>query len=432
MNIESTKLNLSYLIDALKYLSNMQIGWHMINDNSAFEYIKNISKLIVDDSIKNQINKWLPSMTKHKFERLLIDTWFYLANECSRFNSINEQDYDNLEEEIHESNIRIIFLFDYITIITRELVDKKYEYNNNMLEFNRNLINLGLLKALIIFIRDFNFDILKYKSSDGNSLLCDGLNCVFLILLSLSESFYFIDNKKLWIDLKIESALLNIKLDKNKFDSLIINQTINKIISNLNQKPFNESIITLLYLNRNETLNYKQSYLEFLNIYKLVSKRTFKQHTIFIQHNMKPLFLRFLNEFLRLRHELDFKYVKSIHYNYPNMFASPNEIKLSIFHYILLIINKLIFSSVRLNLYFGSHALLHNSILFLKDVDFVHNTLIDSSYLILLMLIVNLSILSKYSNKNIQLWTNLNVLSTLIQFLNDMDSIEINRIKTKI
>jgi hypothetical protein len=432
MNNESTKLDLNNLIDALKYLSNIQTGWHMINDRSAFEYIKQISKLIVDDSIKNQINKWLPSMTKHKFERLLIDTWFYLANKCSRFNPINEQDYDDLEEEIHESNIRIILLFDYITSITRELVDKQYEYNNDMLEFNRNLIHLGLLKAIITFLRDFNYDTLNNKSSDDNSLLRDTLNGVFLILLSLSESVYFIDNKKLWIDLNIESILHNIKLDTNKTDNLILNQTINKIISNMNQKPFHESIDTLLYLNRNETLNFKQSYLEFLNIYKLVSKRTFKQHAIFIQHNMKPLFLRFLNEFLRLRNELDFKYVKSIQYNYPNMFANPNEIKLSIFHYILLIINKLIFSSVELNLYFGSHALLHNFILFLKDVDFVHNTLIDSSYCILLTLIVNLSILSKYSNKNIQLWTNLNVLSTLVQFLNDIDSIEINRIKTKI
>ena len=93
-----------------------------------------------------------------------------------------------------------------------------------------------------------------------------------------------------------------------------------------------------------------------------------------------------------------------IEYYYPNAKAGLNERRISIFYYVLFIINWLTFNSVQLNLYLNKLSMIKVLVLFLRDEKFL-NKLIRSNLTILSSIIKNLTKFSRYSVESKKYWT---------------------------
>jgi hypothetical protein len=179
---------------------------------------------------------------------------------------------------------------------------------------------------------------------------------------------------------------------------------IDEIILNINRKTLVESLVYLkTFKDASRIIDNKYAYNDLLFISKIVNKPLFNQHKLFIDFGTEKLFSSILSKLYDVRGELDFKKDK-IEYYYPNNKAGLNERRISIFYYVLFIINWLTFNSVQLNLYLNKLTMIKVLVLFLRDDKFL-NKLIRSNLNILSSIIKNLTKFSRYSVESKKYWT---------------------------
>jgi hypothetical protein len=168
-----------------------------------------------------------------------------------------------------------------------------------------------------------------------------------------------------------------------------------------------------------------ECYIDLLIVFQVVSKRAFNKYELFMKYQSDRVFSEVLSTIYNIFDKLEFQDTQ-IEYTYPRDGVEWNERVISILHYVLLIINKLVFKSIKLSVYYANYDLIQTLLLFLID-NRILNKLIDDSNHILSTILSNLVIMSKHSDKNPNVWIQLNAVDFLNEFVDkfkDLDDLQ--------
>jgi hypothetical protein len=302
---------------------------------------------------------------------------------------------DTAESAPHKEttiNERRVSILEYLIHITYLVTNMQFKSEILSL-FSLNLIEFKIIEILISFYK--NQKVLRLKSflKEFHDLMLE----ITGIIRNLTENFQL--EKKNLKSLKMEQVLKEFKPKHRYFQYMI-----DEIILNINRKTLVESLVYLkTFKDASRIIDNKYAYNDLLFISKIVNKPLFNQHKLFIDFGTEKLFSSILSKLYDVRGELDFKKDK-IEYYYPNNKAGLNERRISIFYYVLFIINWLTFNSVQLNLYLNKLSMIKVLVLFLRDDKFL-NKLIRSNLNILSSIIKNLTKFSRYSVESKKYWT---------------------------
>ena len=207
-------------------------------------------------------------------------------------------------------------------------------------------------------------------------------------------------------------------LSERSSESLLINQTL----INSGHKTIEDSLESFRTLSEPRIIyDDIQVYNQFFTIKYLIKNPAFKEFNLFIKHNSAELFESMLTYFNKKLEAIDFDacQVESNTRKKDDDLIVEDQSRLdqrrfSIFYNLLVIINEIVFRSIEANLHlskcFGMVRALTN---FLRD-DFVKKC--ANKKCLILLIVKNLSLLSRWSDEVRHEWKELN----LVQILLDM------------
>ena len=158
---------------------------------------------------------------------------------------------------------------------------------------------------------------------------------------------------------------------------------------------------------------------ESFNIFN-VSYYVYLEHDIFIKREWcVDLFIKILNHCHDvLRHinmsELSLELDKPIHKQ-----TNLDQRRFTIFYYLMVIINEVIFRSIEVNMFFGKIAMVKAIASFLTEI-YIEKILMHKN--VVLLLIKNLSILSRWADEHKKEWNDLNLIQTFLRIVKKFKS----------
>jgi len=239
-------------------------------------------------------------------------------------------------------------------------------------------------------------------------------------LISLSEtSENMLISKKRWREMGLDDALkqlanlpqLNINL--NKRDEILIA---------FNQRTFDAFICSIKKSIENieQFVNDRQNYFDmfyvqllFYNIYSF--NLDVINYKAFEKYDLDCFFLKILQHFYDIQSELDLK--KRVEFEIPSTNADLSEMRLSILHYLLLFLNYLAIGSIRLNLKLAKKEFIELILKFLNNEKFVKDLFAHKHRNLLLNILKFVYLISKYSHLNVNEWTNLNIVGSILKLM---------------
>jgi hypothetical protein len=392
----------------IKYLSKINNTAEILNNQISYEALFYLQKIFGSDTFFKSNVKWKFLDPKHyNFDNLIVNIWSHYSDIFDQIkfpqNQSNQADTNLQTTSLNERRVNG---FDYLITITHSITANQY-LNDILINFNTNLFNLNILKTVLTILNNESLQICLADKS--NVYLFDLLVGILAILLDISENSN--NDKQVWKNLKAESILNKIKGWVPSYSFII-----DEISMNINKKSLKESLEFFNSLNiDDEFTQNEQVYIDLLFIYKLVHVNSFKEHKIFIDLNSREKFIAILEFFFSIKTQ--FTYSFKIKYDYPNKQASQDEKKLSIFNYINLIINNLVFQSIEMAFYFNHTKIIGLYIDFLNDNEFMSKVMV-SNPAIVSNIANNLTVLSKYSDINRKDWLDSNVIESMNNLIN--------------
>lgn len=170
-----------------------------------------------------------------------------------------------------------------------------------------------------------------------------------------------------------------------------------------------------------ESINDKLIYLA---LYYLSKRLDLIQADIFLKNEIEPIFANIFFEIFNIHHELNFK-DDSLHTIYSGNVSDQNTTRIGIFSLLLYLSNIFSLRSVKFTKNFSAQKGLEAYFLFLKDDSFIDKVInlrltdfAKSQVNIIEQILLNVYILSKSSDENIQTWVDLNSVDVLIKIAN--------------
>lgn len=220
--------------------------------------------------------------------------------------------------------------------------------------------------------------------------------------------------KSIWKSLNMEKALNDFAVECNHHE--IYMELMNEILTNLNQKTLDECLVFLsTQKDPTKLIDNQEAYFYLFQVKSLVKLPTFKQYDLFSKYDCLNLFQKILNSFYEKKSKLNWS-KSSIHIRGTVPNADLNDRRVSIFYYLLMIINDLVFRSIEMNVYFGTISLVKTLVEFLSE-DF-YTKITENKKIVLILLIKNLSILSRWTDEVKGDWNKLKLVDKLLKFIN--------------
>lgn len=142
---------------AFKYLNRLREPSKIVSDLKAFEAIYYIKYLFNDDeSFVEQNSNW-QYFLKTKFDQLLVNLIYYLADSCDTFEINNKlKIYRNEINANADLNERKITILDHLVVIINRLVDLQFK-NASIFDFTKRLFENKIIHALMEFLSTKSF-----------------------------------------------------------------------------------------------------------------------------------------------------------------------------------------------------------------------------------------------------------------------------------
>ena len=392
----------------VKYLCKQNNPIEILNNQISYEALYYLQKILGSETFFKSNTKWKFFDTKHyDFHNIIVNLWSHFSDIFDQIKfPLDRSSPDNQNLKTTSLYERRVNGFDFLITITHSITANQF-LNDTLTNFNINLFNLNIIKPILSILNNDSLQICLVDKS--NTYLFDLLVGILAILLDISENSN--NDKQVWKNLKSESILNKIKGWVPSYSFII-----DEISMNINKKSLQESLEYINSLNVNDDfVQSEQVYIDLLFIYKLVHLNSFREHKIFVNLNCREKFIEILDYFFSIK--TNFTYSFKIKYDYPNKQASQDEKKLSIFNYINLIINNLVFQSIEMAFYFNRKEIIHLYVCFLNDNEFMSKVMV-SNPAVVSNIANNLTVLSKYSDMNRKDWLNSLVVESMTSLIN--------------
>ena len=405
------------------------------------------------------ISAKLELMLKYNLGECLSMCWshFDSSEACTQLISLVEPDR------------RCLSLFEHLVLATRSLVELA-KLNTHAHTQAKKLVGKWALEGVVHFIARFAY----YDRLHARSVaLQDSVNGVFLILLELSEiDFVCCDDdattqndsnsehesamrtfeaRMRWNQLNVEKVLLELNIggsvaDDDDDDQEVTEQRgeeatirhrrhllracVERVLANKRRKRLDESLDSLSIAA--QTANYAEACHALCAIYERVSRSSFRNCALFVALNFDRLAVRFLADLHERRHTLDLTTTSvsaSSAVDQPAGLAATahrftyNQALVGTLHYLLLVINKLVFKSAEMALHLGTYATLSAMVAFVRDLAFMKRAMSDAGcgqHSVVVCLLANLTMMSKYASRNVAEWRGLKVADVLIGLVDEL------------
>jgi hypothetical protein len=200
-------------------------------------------------------------------------------------------------------------------------------------------------------------------------------------------------------------------------ESLLINQTL----IHSGQKTIEDSLESFRTLSEPSVIyDDAQVYTQFFTIKYLIKNPAFKEFSLFIKHNSAELFESMLTYFNKKLQSIDFDFCvvesnnskKSDEDVIVNDSIRLNQRRFSIFYNLLVIINEIVFRSIETNLHLSKCFGMVRALAAFLHEDFVKKC--SNKKCLILLIVKNLSLLSRWSDEVRHEWKELNLVQLLI------------------
>ena len=191
---------------------------------------------------------------------------------------------------------------------------------------------------------------------------------------------------------------------------------INEVMTNIGQKTVEDSLESFKKLSEPSAIyDDSEVYNSFFSIKYIIKNQSFKDFSIFVKHECGELFENLLRHFYTNLNEIDLDSCKvEIAVNKNELSDDRDQLnqrRFSIFYNLLVIINEAVFRSIEVNLYLGSIEIVRLLVGFLNE-SFVRKCAKKKA--VILLLIKNLSLLSRWNDECKTEWKELNLVEAIL------------------
>lgn len=380
--IDRVKSSIQFFLDNkddFKQVDNEIDSIHFINLLSFFEN---------DDDLEKSHFKFINGLDLDTLIIALID---YYSKTCSEFKP----------NELFRTN-NLLNVLKTLYFITNAQFK-----NEHLFKLNKKLFeDTQLVQLLLSFLQNENFLNKKFEFFE----LEDYISHIMLILKKTCENLLIKKRLNIEIsDLELIFKNFNTSSLSNEFKEVfrqtsaqvlfLLPKTLEKCLQNINSHLKASDIII------NKLVYYDLFYVQNLlyNIYNLDLDLNLVNYSLFNKCIGK--FKLIFKQFYKIRNELDFKN-EDINFEQPNESAEVNEIKISIFYYMLLIMDFGLTGSIQFNFNMGKRELIGLFLSFLDDDKFV-DSLAKTSINVVFMIIKCVYYMSKWCMLNKNEWAGL-------------------------
>jgi hypothetical protein len=429
INLENKLTNMSQPIDFKQVPDEMQEKLKQFKKALAYILKVNDPNKIVDDQISygaifylkyilnddehfiDQTKDW-KFLSKSKFDPFLINIFNYLVGSCDEFVIEKIKIARSSHNLITDLNERRISILDYLIIILNKLSDIQ-SASKHLIEFNKRLIENKIIDTLMSFYTHDNYLKKRAENFDPH----DQMIGLMATIRNLSENPYF--DKENFIKNNYLEVLK--KFGKKCHYKDAFHQLYGEIEVNVTQKNLEKILLVFNELDFSSLVENDQVYHDFFAIKTYIDLPTFAEYELFKKYSCGELFEKLLSYYHQIKNELDFGSFNYSKHDKTRKSTCLNDKRIRILYYVLYILNKLIFYSIEMNIYFGKMTMIKILVKFLSEKIFTNESkeikFIPIKQKLLLLVIKNLSIFSRYSDDNRKEWNDLNLIETLIELL---------------
>lgn len=412
---DETQEKIKQFKKALSYILKVNEPNKIVDDQISYGAIFYIKYILNDDeNFIDQMRDW-KFLLKSKFDSFLINIFNYLSGLCDEFiiEKVKVANSSSIKL-ITDLNERRISVLDYLIIILNKLADIQI-VSKHLIEFNKRLLDNKLIEILMSFYKHENYLRKRVVNFDPQ----DQMIGIMATIRNLSENPYF--DKENFKSNNFLDVLKNFGKKcryKDAFNKLYI-----EIELNVSQKNFEQILLFFNELNHPALLiENDEVYHDFFALKSFIDLPTFAEYELFKKHKCDELFEKLLLYFYEIKDELNFETFNYSKHDKTKKSLSLNDKRIKILYYLLYIQNKLIFFSVEMNLYLGKMSVIKILSTFLSEKLFSNQTLeiplVPIKQKLLILVIKNLSIFSRYSDGRMKEWTDLKLVETLIELIN--------------
>lgn len=301
----------------------------MVRSKLSYKNLLNLKNLIHDKEFFKNNSDW-KALNDNEFDSILVDLFLYLAESANSFKLKTYKYDEEAPIERISQNDRSISILIFILQITHNITQNQF-YDKELSIFIQKLFDKKLLEYLLEFLKQQEFLNEYNRELDFHQLIVS----VLKIMRNLSENNKL--DKNVWIQLDVENKLK--EFGQVCRCEMLYNKELDLILTNLNIKTVEKCISNIKFLKEPEKiLNVNMSYGDFLYLSKQVRKSTFDKHEMLMAKDCQEIFKNLLQHFLTYKNELDFE-DQVIELYYPKKSLNSKEKKISIFYYLLTVIN---------------------------------------------------------------------------------------------
>ena len=392
---------------ALDYLVKVKKPAKIVEDQKCYEALFYLKTILSDDEEFLEQNEHWNFLSKSSYDSVIVKTLFHLSKICNKFDISKVNIAMNILKPNLDANERKISIMDYVIIIINKFADIQLK-SDYLYEFNKRLFDNKVVEALLTFFKNEKY-LNKYSETYDPH---DKIVGIIATIRNISENPFF--DRQAWKSFKTEEILKEFN-PKCAFPD-VYKPILDEIITNINQKSLDEFLI---YLNEFEdaktVFNNETIYKDFIFIRYYVKNPIFKKYDEFSRRNCDLIFEKMLNHFYEISDEVDFDTVElEIPIQRINKPEGLNQRRFTIFYNLLTIINEIIFRSIELNVYLGKIEIVKALSAFLNE-DFIKR--LWNQKCIILLIIKNLSILSRWADDNKKEWNDLNLVEVFLDII---------------
>ena len=335
----------------------------------------------------------------------------YLSDLCDNFElgTIDiAAEIPNTETSLTERQMSIL---DYAIILVNKLADIQLK-NEHLYGYNKRLFEQKIVDVLLSFFKREQFLDKLSEFYDPH----DKIIGVIATIRNISENPYF--DKKAWQHSQT-IEILDMFSQKCHFRDTY-NEIMSEIHMNIHQRGLVEFIEYLKELeDPMRILDDEHVYADVFFVKFMVKNVIFKDHRVFVEHECVQLFEKIIKQCHQtlakvsldsLRIELE----KPVHKQ-----ENVEQRHFTILYYLLVIINEVIFRSIEVNIAFGKIEMVKTIASFLTEA-YVEK--LSTHKNVVLLLIKNLSILSRWADENKKDWNDLKLIDTFLRIVKKFKS----------
>ena len=388
---------------AIDYLCVIEQPASICEDVKCYEAFFYLKYMLSDDEKFIERTRNWKFLSKNNFEQILVNMLNHLAADSENFDISNCKIAEKTLNPEADVNERKVSMLDYIIIIINKLADIQLR-NEYLFEFNKKLFDNKVLEALLAF---YKCEAYLKKFSDHYDP-DDKMIGIIATIRNISENPFY--ERQEWKNSKAEETL---KEFKSEFPEMY-NPLLEEVVANINQRNLDEF---LAYLNELDDpakiFDDFSVYKDIVNMKYYIKNPIFKKYEEFVTHNSVVLFEKMFKHFYEISKDMDFESLL-IEVGSQTDKNNLNQRRFTIFYNLLIILNEVIFRSIEINIYFGKLGLVKAIASYLNE-DFIKK--IANKKNIILLLIKNLSIMSRWADDHKKEWNDLNLVEIFLNII---------------